>query len=400
MAAKREWFEMEQDGDSVVDARGLDMTHNSVRFKDGARLLIGRDSRSLSNLVRFMHRTIRTGDQAFKVIVANGRKKVVAASSLAGYFATMHAMAALYSRTVHYSPLLRLFFECFARHDIRDCTLNGPALQFDGDRIEAEMFDDFLVFLREQAESQDIVAQTNNWESVSDGNEKHLRRYIESQFKHHDVLIPVDMELFYARSCIDESRLSEIETMLAQEAMDDMDALYSREMFADGEQELPPDFDASQLVNDRDRLLDNMRKKSSIFGDMVGCIWRIEWSRIGGYYLRVVFLFAGSRKVARLGLAGSVGEYWVNTITKGQGQSRHLKHSILESEDWSWRASNVTWRDEAKTEAMMRSLRSMARRERYVSAKPIKKCKRFGMGRVPKAMRSSLDTGCGWGTDR
>ncbi|RDU94952.1 DUF3296 domain-containing protein [Trinickia dinghuensis] len=397
MAAKREWFEMEQDGDPVLDARGLDMTHNSVRFKDGTRLSIGRDSRSLPNLVRFMHRTIRTGDPAFKIIVANGRKKVIAASSLAGYFGTLHAMAALYSRAVHYSPLLRLFFECFARHEIRHCILNGPTLQFDGDRIEAEVFGDFLVFLREQGESQDTVAQTNNWESISDGNEKRLQRYIESQFEHHDVLIPVDMELFYAKSCVDESRLSEIETALAQEAVDDMDALYGREI-GGGEHEFPTDFDASQLVKDRDRLLDNMRKKPSIFGDMVGCVWRIEWSRIGGYYLRVVFLFAGSRNAVSPWLAGSVGEYWVNTITKGQGQFRYLNHSIRESEDGPWRTWSVTCRDEAKIEAMMRFFRSMARRERYVSAKPIKKCKRFGMGRVLKAMRSPPNTGWGWGT--
>ncbi|AXV71077.1 hypothetical protein CJO74_14370 [Ralstonia solanacearum] len=294
-------------------------------------------------------------------------------------------MAQLYSRRCRYSPLLKLFFDCFAAHDIRRCTRSGPDRQFeDGHRIEAEVFVDFVSTLREQGARAGIVKQLNDWNNNSDENDKRVQRYVDALFGRYGTLVPVHLDLFSADCRIDETRVEEVMTMVAAEHAEDMAVLFGG--VADSVSPVEPTVhdDVSDMIAARDRLLDNMRAKPSIFRSMVGYVWRIEWSHTG-YYLRTVFLFDGAAPMADIWLGERIGQYWVKSITKSQGTFRNLNMCSTKFAG----VGKIDHLDTTKRMDLVQVVRRLARRDRYVCVMPQGIGKRFGMGRMPQSKVSA-----------
>ena len=380
---KQKWFEVEQ-RDLVDDVRSLNATHNVVLNREGHPIILNQRASSLASVVRFMFRVIRTKDVAFKIVEKNGKKKSVPASPLSEYFSALGAMVQLYSRRSRHSPPLQLFFDCFAAHDIRRCTLTGPDRQFvDGSRIEAEVFEDFLRKLREQGARVGIVKQLSDWNNASDDNGKSVRRYVDALFERNGTLVPVHLELWSADCRIDEARVEEIANMVEEERAKDMAALCAKADEEANSSELEEHHDASAVVADRDRLLDNMRAKPAIFRNLAGYVWRIEWSYTG-FYLRVVFLFDDSEPHTAEWLGELIGRYWSDVITKGKGVYRNLNISSRKFAG----VGKIHSKDAAKRVNLVQVLRRLARRDRYICVKPRVSCKRFGMGRLPKRKMS------------
>ncbi|AXE94101.1 DUF3296 domain-containing protein [Paraburkholderia terricola] len=291
-------------------------------------------------------------------------------------------MARVYSRRYSYSPLLDLFFAIYAKHAIRQCTLRGPSRQFDSCSIEGEVFEDFVRCLREEGTRVGIVNQVNDWENTSDENDRNVRQYVETLFDKHGSLLPVDVDLCYGSSCVDEGQMFEFATAIAREHDEDMAFLYGSEANAADTHEPIPQHQVATVITDRDRLCTNMRAKPSIFGSMVGYVWRIEWA-CTGFYLHMVLLFEGSTPTTDVWLGDQVGQYWVESVTKGRGSFRNLKRSRRKLDDGSVVTGKIEQSETEKCGTLTRALCCMARRDRYVVVKPLSKCKRFGMGRRP-----------------
>ncbi|NWK43320.1 hypothetical protein [Ralstonia pickettii] len=381
---KQQWFELEQREDLEHDARSLNATHNVVWGRLGGPILVNHRPGLLVSAVRFMLRVIRTPDVAFRTEVKNGRKRAVAASTLSRYFDILGGMAQVYSRHCQYSPLLQLFFDCFTGHDIQRCTLTGPDRQFeDGRRIEAEVFIDFVDTLREQGARIGIVKKLNDWNNVSDENDRNVQRYVDALFERYPVLVPIYLDLFSKDCRIEEERVEDAASKVEAERAADMAALRTSATGEVKSQEPMEHYDLSGLIAARDRLLENMRAKPSIFRSMVGYVWRIEWS-YAGFYLRVVFLFDGIAPMIDAQPADLIGQYWVDAITKGRGTFRHQN-------SWLWNQPDVDAiapHHVTKRMNLIHALRRLARRDRYVCVKAEQKCKRFGMGRQPQKVMS------------
>ncbi|MDX8128018.1 inovirus-type Gp2 protein [Methylomonas sp. OY6] len=73
-----------------------------------------------------------------------------------------------------------------------------------------------------------------------------------------------------------------------------------------------------QAKYDFNHLLNNA-KMNSLFDDMVGYIWSLEYGPERGYHYHLVLFFDGSQVRDDVYLAWQIGEYWHSIITNGRG---------------------------------------------------------------------------------
>jgi hypothetical protein len=75
-----------------------------------------------------------------------------------------------------------------------------------------------------------------------------------------------------------------------------------------------------QAKEDREHLFRNMRS-NSLFDDMVGHIWKLEYGKKAGFHTHMVFFYDGSQVQQDVTIGRMIGEYWVNNITQGRGRA-------------------------------------------------------------------------------
>ncbi len=74
------------------------------------------------------------------------------------------------------------------------------------------------------------------------------------------------------------------------------------------------------IIEDLEHLHDNMRHNDTLFKHRLGYIEKIEYGLSKGIHVHVLLFFSSERKSsANVHLAKSIGEYWVNEITRGHG---------------------------------------------------------------------------------
>jgi hypothetical protein len=66
----------------------------------------------------------------------------------------------------------------------------------------------------------------------------------------------------------------------------------------------------------RDQLVKSVKQ---YYVDLVGYVWKLEYTPQKGYHYHLLFVFNGNRVRADISIAGSIGEYWVSEITQGNG---------------------------------------------------------------------------------
>ncbi|QKF59127.1 YagK/YfjJ domain-containing protein [Aliarcobacter lanthieri] len=74
--------------------------------------------------------------------------------------------------------------------------------------------------------------------------------------------------------------------------------------------------DASKDLN---KMLNNRRGKSSVFGEMVGYIAKKEVGEDKGVHIHAAIIYDGNKVREDITKAEQIGEYWKNNITKGKG---------------------------------------------------------------------------------
>ncbi|MBC3880253.1 inovirus-type Gp2 protein [Undibacterium sp. LX40W] len=89
--------------------------------------------------------------------------------------------------------------------------------------------------------------------------------------------------------------------------------------------------DGSDALDDLDRLVANMRH-NSIFDDLLGSIFRVEYGLDRGVHIHSVFFFNGSIRngLYHVHYAKLIGEYWKQHITQGKGDYWNVNAKIDE----------------------------------------------------------------------
>jgi hypothetical protein len=87
----------------------------------------------------------------------------------------------------------------------------------------------------------------------------------------------------------------------------------------------------AEIKKDLYRLVNNRRRKGSLFERHVGYVWSLQWFATVGWCVSVVFFYADAYGIDEGGIAEKVGSYWRVEITKGRGRyavAQSWPHSI------------------------------------------------------------------------
>lgn len=79
------------------------------------------------------------------------------------------------------------------------------------------------------------------------------------------------------------------------------------------------DISLKRITEDCQQLLDGVRAIPGL-ENCVGAIWQLGYGRMKGYYLEMIFFCSAGRAGTGPVLAQCLGEYWQQTVTKGDGR--------------------------------------------------------------------------------
>ena len=346
----------------------LDARLNSARDKNGNIKFVGQDNRRLMQLIKFM-----------QAVLDNKRT----ASTLAHHFQGLHSYFGLYSRDVSFAPHLQLFFDSYRDHSIRSCPRQDKDYCLEDGQIPAEVFNDFIAYMRAEGRRRGVDKKVANWERNTAENLKRLDSYVNALFESHARLLVLRIDLLYKVAALSQEEIGQIhERLLVLSDRDQVGFLEGKASTAALKRETAARVDVKEAMKDRDRFFANMRGKPSLFGHMVGFVWSLEWSRVSGYHLHCALFLDGSKAHKHEYLADEIGKYWATVITKGRGLYYNCNRDKAKYGDL-WAIGPVDHHDTVKRGHLMRTLGYLAKKDQYVHVKPSAKCKLFGTGRLP-----------------
>jgi hypothetical protein len=135
---------------------------------------------------------------------------------------------------------------------------------------------------------QNYTLNTTDASYLTDKNYQSMVNYIDNLFERRSRLLVMRLDLSY-RKDIDTPFLNEVEIYHSY----------------------------CQAKADREHLFRNMRS-NSIFDEMIGYIWKLEYGKEKGFHYHFIF-FKNSEDKQDITIARRIGEYWANVITQGRG---------------------------------------------------------------------------------
>ncbi|MGJ0485190.1 MAG: YagK/YfjJ domain-containing protein [Methylomicrobium sp.] len=151
-------------------------------------------------------------------------------------------------------------------------------------------FNGLLNQIRREAESPEFIAGLENYLAQSEKNYHSCLEYFDYLFKLHARLAVLRLDFSYAKDC-ENPYLTENE-------------LYEKHW---------------QIKKDLERLCNNMRANKR-FEDIVGHVWKLEFTKNTGFHIHTIFFGDASKIREDVTLGRMIGEYWRQTITRGRGR--------------------------------------------------------------------------------
>lgn len=366
---------------SDICSTALDQELNSAVSEYGKVTLLGQRTESLWRLVQFMELVLKTKDLAFEI---TGRRtwrcSARKISNLADFYRGFHSFFDLYCEDVEYSPDVALFFRRLAIHPVRDCCFDRPGLSYGDDQLDADIFNNFIECLRKDAKLEGTRKKMADWSRNPNKNLARLRSYLSALFERYSRLVVVRVDCLYREASLaDETAVEAAHVALVREAdVPAMDFLHGIQMAAPVETVARVDVGAAKA--DMEQFLRQMRS-NTVFDEMVGYIWKLEWSRWGGYHYHCVFFFDGSEVQSDYMLAKGVGEHWV-AVTEGRGFAHNCNQDPRKYRNWG--IGRVDHHDDEKRQLLEQAISYLAKRDQYVRMKPTGKHRVFQTGVIKK----------------
>lgn len=321
----------------------------------------------------FMKLVITT-DQLYMLAGANKYGKPLRKLSELGKHANMlSGYATLYHPGYSFHPALQLFLEQFRNHKVCMC-------QVMRDQPETiALFDDFVTQLRKVAKEIDLKRKIKNWESKYKKNYKRLIFVEKTVFERFSRVAVIRLDLEYDKSrpsfktandfmlrrgCEAESRFQGYLNGLSIDTPSPFDGMVSFE----------------EVQRDRDRLIANMKGKSTLFEHLITYAWRIECTPLAGYHLHFVLFFDGAHVRQHKHLAQQIGDYWSAEITEGRGRFFNVNRS-WKSDHPRCGVGLISWDDAVRRDNLRRKvLAYMAKPEQKVAVMPYRGWNACGTG--------------------
>lgn len=363
----------------ISDVTRLDQRLNKMLLEDGTTVLLPSSHDSLPMLDTLARMMLKDDSPAFTVRYEGGRKRMKKASKLADYFGPMRNAASIYSSALTYPPHIELFFELYRVHPISCCVCINPWNRFDADHLEGEVMDAFRLAYRKEADLRGIRKKLDDWDRRSETNLARLEQYLNALFDKHARIVTVRVDFYHHAAIINAAEASDVLKQAEDASAKDITAYRSgnaEEMVGNALARVG----IEEVMRDRDRLFANMRGKPSLFEHLIGHVWRIEYSRVGGHHLHCALLFDGSKVQQHEWLAQQICDYWRDAITKSRGYA----HNCNRNRYPDYVLGPTDYYDHDKRARLLKRLAYLAKEDQLVYAKPSVKCKLFGTGRLPE----------------
>lgn len=358
-----------------ICSTAIDEELNSAISQDGKVFVVGEYSSHLWMLIQFVELVLTTDEPAFDITMTGLRARVKVASKLGDFFKSFSGFLELYSDGVEYSPDIALFFACLREHPLLHMPLHAAGLVLGEGQVVAHVFNDFIDVMRERATKLGTRKKMTDWKRNANKNLARTRLYVNELFERYARLEVIRVDLLYRKTAITQDSVRK-----ANEALQ-VAAQMGLNCFMDG-REAPDEpenlarIDVRTAKADMTNFLRGMRG-NPVFDHMVGYIWKMEWSRWGGYHFHCVFFFDGSKVQNDYVLADHIGRHWQD-VTDTRGFTHNCNADARRYRNWG--IGRVDHYDHAKRVLLDQALAYLAKRDQYVRVKPGCKCRVFQTG--------------------
>lgn len=354
-----------------------------LKCTNGKNYILSNSIESIHMAMNFMRKVIYGKEMFFVKYKRKGvEKEIKTVSSLGKHMKQLHKYSQVYSSCYKYSPLIEFFFEEYRKHDIKNYVN-----ELDSSNIFCiKLFDDFITKMRNHAVTIKLKKRVADWESKQKKNKQRLQLFEKDIFKRYARLMVVRLDFNYHKAIFSPE---EIEQLLNdserkegefKKYLDGCDISVSNVI--EGRVAL------EEVQKDRKRLFTNMKGKQSLFKNLVGYIWHIEFGREAGYHLHVMFLFDGSKVHKHEYMAQEIGNYWKDNITQGKGYFENCNRKKLKYHD-TWALGIVDHWDEEKRKKLIYTMQYFCKLQQVVQVIPYAGCRLFGCGFVHRVRKVS-----------
>jgi len=264
---------------------------------EGKKLLFHNASNvlSLNPIEKFVELIINSEDIGYKrtgKTIRNG-KSIVEFKGLAlklyfkkirSFILTVYSHESFYIYSEHVILFMEACKELQLSSDMfYDCNFYFEKFE----KYEAELFNDLIILIRSKSRTEEFKKKVSNRKSNSTRMFKSITDYIEGLFAQRSRLLVIRIDLGYLVS-------------------------------VDGCGEFRQNVTLEQVTADFDRFIRNMRH-NSIFKNLYGYIWKLEYGEQKGYHYHLILFFKGSEQEKDVHIGFQVGNYWMKNITSNRG---------------------------------------------------------------------------------
>lgn len=133
------------------------------------------------------------------------------------------------------------------------------------------------------------------------------------------------------------------------------------------------------------------RRFNNLMSGIKNYVWAIEEGEDTGLHLHVILFYSADSNHDEY-IAMQIGEYWANVVTQDRGDYWNSNDGKLkegyEKKGHGVGVGQINWNDYAKRNALRINLVYLAKTEQYLMIKNADGIHTFGMGQVPKKVKS------------
>jgi hypothetical protein len=303
-------------------------------------------------LVKFMDAVLYSKLMPFNVEQNEKRKKVTEASHLASFYRQCHQFMDLCWKGQAYSPDLELFFECFRNHSkIGHCIFQGVGWNLEEGLCEAEVFNDFVTYLRREAIAGNVKKKISDWKAVLKDEKKSIRKYIIELARAYSKILAVRVDMGYLTVAPDEDAMrvrTAWEIGDASAWSTPMNEAHERAKLAENRARIDVDIalsDRTEFFNFKNQY----GADKDLFEHMIGYIVKLERSDDGPHHFHCIFFFDGQKVQSIKYWTKRIERYWKKiTQDRGYVHNCHInpkKEELKKQGRWAvGRINSGNWR--------------------------------------------------------
>lgn len=251
---------------------------------------------SLGPIEKFVDRVINSDEAGFIVnsnVIGIGRNStLLIKTTFSRFFKKMDSfISIIYDHDSYYiySENIKLFHEACNELSLHERRFINPGFYLaDLVKYEAELFNEVIELMRCKSKLPKFRYEVARRERRSSQMFDSIKTYVNSLFDVYSKLLVIRIDLSYVTE-LDEFRLETQQQTSLEQAKNDLANLWRNS------------------------------RHNSLFAEMVGYVWKLEYAELKGYHYHLILFFNGSNVQNDYYIANTIGQYWHEVITGNRG---------------------------------------------------------------------------------